>query len=51
MINGLAWSAGAWADEAEACMLGQPCSMLLPRWFGFKLFGKLPEAVPPRILC
>src|SRR6202012_922721 len=29
--------------EAEACMLGQPTSMLLPAVVGFKLSGKLPE--------
>jgi aconitate hydratase len=44
MINGLGvvgWGVGG--IEAEACMLGQPCSMLLPPVVGFKLFGKLPE--------
>lgn len=43
MINGLGvvgWGVGG--IEAEACMLGQPCSMLLPPVVGFKLFGKLP---------
>lgn len=43
MINGLGvvgWGVGG--IEAEACMLGQPCSMLLPPVMGFKLFGKLP---------
>src|SRR5207249_10987803 len=29
--------------EAEACMLGQPISMLLPQVVGFKLKGRLPE--------
>ncbi len=44
MINGLGvvgWGVGG--IEAEACMLGQPCSMLLPPVVGFKLYGKLPE--------
>jgi aconitate hydratase len=44
MINGLGvvgWGVGG--IEAEACMLGQPISMLLPPVVGFKLFGKLPE--------
>ncbi len=29
--------------EAEAAMLGQPVSMLIPRVVGFKLSGELPE--------
>ena len=44
MINGLGvvgWGVGG--IEAEACMLGQPISMLLPPVVGFKLFGKLRE--------
>jgi aconitate hydratase len=44
MINGLGvlgWGVGG--IEAEACMLGQPISMLLPAVVGFKLFGRLPE--------
>ncbi len=44
MINGLGvlgWGVGG--IEAEACMLGQPVSMLLPAVVGFKLHGKLPE--------
>ena len=44
MINGLGvvgWGVGG--IEAEACMLGQPVSMLLPQVVGFKLSGKLPE--------
>jgi aconitate hydratase len=43
MINGLGvvgWGVGG--IEAEACMLGQPISMLLPEVVGFKLYGKLP---------
>src|SRR5580692_621848 len=43
MINGLGvvgWGVGG--IEAEACMLGQPTSMLLPAVVGFKLSGKLP---------
>ncbi|HEX3746501.1 MAG TPA: aconitate hydratase AcnA [Bryobacteraceae bacterium] len=44
MVNGLGvlgWGVGG--IEAEACMLGQPVSMLLPPVIGFKLHGKLPE--------
>ncbi len=44
MVNGLAvlgWGVGG--IEAEAAMLGQPISMLLPEVIGFKLSGKLPE--------
>src|SRR5579883_2766039 len=44
MINGLGvvgWGVGG--IEAEACMLGQPISMLLPPVVGFKLFGRLHE--------
>ncbi len=44
MINGLGvvgWGVGG--IEAEACMLGQPVSMLLPQVVGFKLIGKMPE--------
>ena len=44
MINGLGvvgWGVGG--IEAEACMLGQPISMLLPHVVGFKMTGKLPE--------
>jgi aconitate hydratase len=44
MINGLGvvgWGVGG--IEAEACMLGQPISMLLPAVVGFKLHGKMPE--------
>src|SRR3954466_7825480 len=43
MINGLGvvgWGVGG--IEAEACMLGQPISMLLPPVVGFKLTGQLP---------
>ena len=46
MVNGLAvlgWGVGG--IEAEACMLGQPLSMLLPEVIGFKLTGKLTEGV------
>ena len=42
MINGLGvlgWGVGG--IEAEAAMLGQPVSMLIPQVFGFKLSGKL----------
>ncbi len=44
MINGLGvlgWGVGG--IEAEAAMLGQPSSMLIPEVVGFKLTGKLPE--------
>jgi len=44
MVNGLGvlgWGVGG--IEAEAAMLGQPISMLLPQVVGFKLFGELPE--------
>ena len=44
MINGLAilgWGVGG--IEAEAAMLGQPISMLIPEVVGFKLTGKMPE--------
>jgi len=44
MVNGLgvvAWGVGG--IEAEAAMLGQPISMLIPRVVGFKLSGSLPE--------
>src|SRR5690606_17391162 len=46
MVNGLAvlgWGVGG--IEAEAAMLGQPLSMLLPEVIGFKLIGKLKEGV------
>ena len=44
MINGigvLGWGVGG--IEAEAAMLGQPVSMLIPQVIGFKLVGLLPE--------
>ena len=44
MVNGLGvvgWGVGG--IEAEAAMLGQPISMLIPRVVGFKLSGELPE--------
>ena len=46
MINGLAvlgWGVGG--IEAEAAMLGQPVSMLIPEVVGFKLTGKLQEGI------
>ncbi|MFZ9000747.1 MAG: aconitate hydratase AcnA [Bacteriovoracaceae bacterium] len=46
MINGLAvlgWGVGG--IEAEAAMLGQPVTMLIPDVVGFKLTGKLKEGV------
>ncbi|HJU87305.1 MAG TPA: aconitate hydratase AcnA, partial [Gemmatimonadota bacterium] len=44
MVNGLGvlgWGVGG--IEAEAAMLGQPISMLIPRVVGFRLHGTLPE--------
>ncbi|GAA1542561.1 aconitate hydratase [Nocardioides humi] len=44
MVNGIGvvgWGVGG--IEAEAAMLGQPVSMLIPRVVGFKLTGSLPE--------
>ena len=44
MVNGLGvvgWGVGG--IEAEAAMLGQPISMLIPEVVGFKLIGRLPE--------
>lgn len=44
MINGLGvlgWGVGG--IEAEAAMLGQPVTMLIPEVVGFKITGKLPE--------
>src|SRR5213080_1357275 len=44
MVNGLGvlgWGVGG--IEAEAAMLGQPMSMLIPQVVGFKLSGELPE--------
>ncbi|MDP4025583.1 aconitate hydratase AcnA [Methylobacterium sp. NEAU 140] len=44
MVNGMAvlgWGVGG--IEAEAAMLGQPLSMLIPEVVGFKLSGRLPE--------
>ena len=46
MVNGLAvlgWGVGG--IEAEAAMLGQPISMLIPEVIGFRLTGKLREGV------
>ncbi|NOT40223.1 MAG: aconitate hydratase AcnA [Alphaproteobacteria bacterium] len=46
MVNGLAvlgWGVGG--IEAEAAMLGQPQSMLIPEVVGFKLTGKVQEGV------
>jgi aconitate hydratase len=46
MVNGLGvlgWGVGG--IEAEAAMLGQPVSMLIPEVVGFKLTGRLPEGV------
>jgi aconitate hydratase len=46
MVNGMAvlgWGVGG--IEAEAAMLGQPVSMLIPEVIGFKLTGKLKEGM------
>ena len=46
MVNGLGvvgWGVGG--IEAEAAMLGQPITMLVPRVVGFKLHGEMPEGV------
>jgi aconitate hydratase len=46
MVNGLGvvgWGVGG--IEAEACMLGQPISMLVPEVLGVRLSGRLPEGV------
>lgn len=46
MVNGLAvlgWGVGG--IEAEAAMLGQPVSMLIPEVVGFKLTGKMSEGI------
>jgi aconitate hydratase len=46
MVNGLSvlgWGVGG--IEAEACMLGQPTSMIIPEVVGFRMTGQLPEGV------
>ncbi|HEY7643814.1 MAG TPA: aconitate hydratase AcnA, partial [Hyphomicrobiales bacterium] len=46
MVNGLAvlgWGVGG--IEAEAAMLGQPISMVIPEVIGFRMSGRLPEGV------
>ena len=46
MINGLGvvgWGVGG--IEAEAALLGQPCSMLIPQVVGFRITGRLEEGV------
>ena len=46
MVNGmsvLGWGVGG--IEAEAAMLGQPVSMLIPEVIGFRLSGQLPEGI------
>ena len=48
MVNGLGvlgWGVGG--IEAEAAMLGQPVSMLIPRVVGFKLTGATTSASAP----
>ncbi len=49
MINGLGvlgWGVGG--IEAEAAMLGQPVSMLIPQVVGFKLHGQAAAKARPR---
>ena len=46
MVNGLSvlgWGVGG--IEAEAAMLGQPVTMLIPEVVGFRLDGKMPEGI------
>ena len=48
MVNGLGvlgWGVGG--IEAEAAMLGQPVTMLIPEVVGFKMTGRLSGAAPP----
>ncbi len=53
MVNGLSvlgWGVGG--IEAEAAMLGQPISMIIPEVIGFKLTGKMPRRRrPPPTSC
>ena len=52
MVNGLGvlgWGVGG--IEAEAAMLGQPVSMLIPKVVGFRLTGELPEGRPRPTWC
>ncbi len=52
MVNGLGvvgWGVGG--IEAEAAMLGQPISMLIPQVLGVRLTGALPKAPPPPTSC
>ena len=52
MVNGLGvlgWGVGG--IEAEAAMLGQPISMLIPEVVGFRLTGELQEGVPRPTSC
>ena len=52
MINGLGvlgWGVGG--IEAEAAMLGQPVTMLIPQVVGFRLIGSLTPAPPRPIWC
>ena len=52
MVNGLGvfgWGVGG--IEAEAAMLGQPLSMLVPEVIGFKVTGRLPAGATATDLC
>ena len=51
MVNGLSvlgWGVGG--IEAEAGMLGQPISMLIPEVIGFEMKNKLPEEILQQIV-
>nr|WP_316627221.1 aconitase family protein [uncultured Brevundimonas sp.] len=45
----LGWGVGG--IEAEAAMLGQPVSMLIPEVIGFRLTGRLKEGTPRPTWC
>ena len=52
MVNGLGvlgWGVGG--IEAEAAMLGEPVSMLVPQVVGFKLTGRCPSRQPRPTSC
>ena len=52
MVNGLGvlgWGVGG--IEAEAAMLGQPMSMLIPQVLGFACTASCPRARPPPTSC
>ena len=52
MVNGLGvlgWGVGG--IEAEAAMLGEPLSMLIPQVVGFRLTASCPRAPPRPTSC